>query len=315
MITKKQINILFLGGAKRVSLAEKFIAEGKEKGINVSIFSYELEDNVPISFVATIVIGLKWKDSNLYSHLQEIIKKKNIHIVIPFLDYATIIAARLKSKIDNKKVFFPVSDEPLCDMFFNKQTSNDWCEANDVNIPNNITQYPLIAKPVTGSASQGILKLETPLELEQLSSKENYLIQQFIIGKEYSVDIYVSPVTQQIISIVPRERMETQGGESIKSITIKEQRFIEFSREIIEKSGLVGPITLQFLEDNNTKELFFMEINPRFGGAVLNSIFSGANTPCFILNDFLKIENTYTEDWKDAYMMIRRFSEYYKICK
>ena len=54
---KENINILFLGGAKRVSLAEKFIQEGKELNKNITIFSYELDDNVPISFVGKIIIG------------------------------------------------------------------------------------------------------------------------------------------------------------------------------------------------------------------------------------------------------------------
>ena len=58
-----------------------------------------------------------------------------------------------------------------------------------------------------------------------------------------------------------------------------------------------------------------MEINPRFGGAVLNSIFAGANSPRYILDDFYGIPNSYHENWQDNFMMLRRFSEYYKICK
>ena len=34
----KKINILFLGGAKRVSIAERFIEAGKTLGFEVSIF-------------------------------------------------------------------------------------------------------------------------------------------------------------------------------------------------------------------------------------------------------------------------------------
>ncbi len=311
----RNLNILFLGGAKRVSLAEKFIDEGKKMGIDVKIFSYELDENVPISFIAEIIIGLRWKDSNLYTHLLEVIDTKNIDIVLPFLDYATIVLARLKKLTEDKGVFIPVSDEKLCEVFFDKNLANEWCIRNGINIPSNTDKYPLIAKPIHGSASKGILMLENPFDLNRLDNKQDYLIQQFINGKEYSVDVYVSTEDKEIISIVPRIRLETQGGESIKSITIKEERLINYSREIIEKTKLIGPLTLQLIENEETEELYFMEINPRFGGAVLNSIFSGANSPMYLLNDFYKIKNTYNGDWTDKFLMIRRFSEHYRICK
>ena len=46
MTEKKEINILFLGGAKRVSLARKVIAAGEKLGVRVNIFSYELSPEV-----------------------------------------------------------------------------------------------------------------------------------------------------------------------------------------------------------------------------------------------------------------------------
>lgn len=311
----RNLNILFLGGAKRVSLAEKFIDEGKERGVRINIFSYELDIDVPISLVGEIVIGLRWNDSNLYNHLLEIIETKKIDIILPFLDYATIVSAKLKKMTEDMNVFIPVSDNKICEVFYNKYLANEWCIENDIKIPSNVGKYPLIAKPIHGSASKGILVLESLADFNNLGNKEAYLIQEFVKGKEYSVDVYVSIQDNEIVSIVPRERLETQGGESIKSITIKDERIINFSKKIIERTKLVGPLTLQLIENSATKDLYFMEINPRFGGAVLNSIFAGANSPKYMLNDFYKIKNTYNEDWTDKFLMIRRFSEHYKICK
>lgn len=311
---KEELNILFIGGAKRVSLAEKFIEEGRLRGTDVRIFSYELDENVPISFVAKIIIGLKWNNDNLYTHLQEVIRDNKIDIVLPFLDYATIVCARLKKKV-GEEVFIPVSDENVCEVFFDKKNADNWCLNNEIPVPSNTRQFPLIAKPIHGSASKGILILESLTDLDNLKNKENYLIQKFVTGTEYSVDVYVSTRSKEIISIVPRIRLETQGGESIKSLTVKSDRLIRFSRKIIEKTKLIGPLTLQLIEDSETKNVYFMEINPRFGGAVLNSIFAGANSPKYLLDDFYQIPNSYSENWHDNFLMLRRFSEYYKICK
>ncbi len=238
-----------------------------------------------------------------------------INIIIPFLDLSTLIAARLKDMIEFKNIFIPVSNEENCNLFFDKHLANQWCIDNKVNVPDSINNYPLIAKPINGSASKGLIIIQNSEELKNLKNKKKYLVQKFIEGNEYSVDIYRSTINNEIISIVPRIRLETQGGESIKSITVKDQSIIDYSRKIIEKTNLVGPITLQFIQDRKTKVLYYMEINPRFGGAVLNSIFAGANSPAYLLNEYYKIKNNKNENWTDNFLMLRRFSENYKICK
>jgi carbamoyl-phosphate synthase large subunit len=314
-MSNKILNILFLGGAKRVSMAEKFINEGLTRGISVNIFSYELDKNVPINIVAEIIVGLKWNDKNIYTDLLKVSLINKINIIIPFLDLSTLIAARLKDMIEFKNIFIPVSNEENCNLFFDKHLANQWCIDNKVNVPASINNYPLIAKPINGSASKGLIIIQNSEELKNLKNKKKYLVQKFIEGNEYSVDIYRSTINNEIISIVPRIRLETQGGESIKSITVKDQSIIDYSRKIIEKTNLVGPITLQFIQDRKTKVLYYMEINPRFGGAVLNSIFAGANSPAYLLNEYYKIKNNKNENWTDNFLMLRRFSENYKICK
>ena len=285
------------------------------RGINVNIFSYELDKNVPIGIVAEIIVGLKWNDKNIYTDLLKVSLINKINIIIPFLDLSTIIAARLKDMIEFKNIFIPVSNEENCNLFFDKLLANQWCINNKVNVPASINNYPLIAKPINGSASKGLIIIQNSEELKNLKNKKKYLVQKFIEGNEYSVDIYRSTINNEIISIVPRIRLETQGGESIKSITVKDQSIIDYSRKIIEKTNLVGPITLQFIQDRKTKVLYYMEINPRFGGAVLNSIFAGANSPAYLLNEYYKIKNNKNENWTDNFLMLRRFSENYKICK
>lgn len=308
---EQDINILFLGGAKRVSLAEHFIAEGKKRNINVRIFSYELKQDVPIAFVAEIIIGLKWADAKVLDHLQQIITDKKIHVVLPFLDTATLIGSKLRA-LELKDVFIPVSEYRQCELFFNKADADEWCRANQVQAPTDLSAFPLIAKPVFGSASKGLVILNTEADYLPYKNRRDYLVQQFITGKEYSIDAYISPSTRQIISLVPRIRLEVQGGESITSVTVRDEAVIAFAETILRKAELEGPVTLQVLKEERTQKLFFMEINPRFGGAVVNSIEAGANSPSYILNDYLGVKNEAEHGWKDNLMMIRRYSEYYK---
>ena len=307
----KKINIHFLGGAKRVSIAEEFIRAGNTLGYNVSIFSYELDENCPIAFIGKVIKGYRWNNVSIFEHLSRIIEEYEIDIVLPFVDPATIIASKLKNILQQKKIFIPVSDISSCTTFFNKKLSNEWCIANGIAVPlfdKNI--FPLIAKPIEGSASKGIVIINNEIELSNLQNPLNFLIQKFIEGNEYTIDIYRNTKTNNILSIVPRKRIETQGGESIKSVTIKNKKIEDFAKNIILKTNLKGPLTLQILEDKQGS-LFFMEINPRFGGAVLNSIAAGADSPMYLLRDFLDMPEISLE-WKDSFMMIRYFKEYYK---
>ncbi|MDE5421907.1 ATP-grasp domain-containing protein [Ancylomarina sp. DW003] len=307
----RTLNILFLGGAKRVSLAECFINAGKELDLNINIFSYELNENCPISFVGEVIIGEMWNSPKLIDHLKQTISQKEIDIVLPFVDPATIVAANLKEEL-GECVFVPVGSPQFVDSFFNKKRTTEWCETVCIPFPKFDGTFPAIVKPVNGSASKGIEIIYSKEEFDSSSKKLNdYVVQRFIRGKEYTVDCYVSVNNNKLICSVPRERLEMQGGESIKSITIKDFKIIDFVHDIIKKSGLIGPITVQLLWDENSGDLYFMEINPRFGGAVVTSIGAGANIPLYLLKDYLNIEQSYQENWEDKTLMIRRFTEYF----
>jgi carbamoyl-phosphate synthase large subunit len=307
----KQINILFLGGAKRVSLAEYLIESGKELNKTVNIFSYELDQYVPVASIGKIIIGLKWNDSNILKHLKQTIQENNIHIVLPFVDGATIVASRLKNEMKN--IFIPVSPELTCDIMFDKVKANTWFQNNGIPVPAYDGNLPAIAKPRKGSASQGLIIIKTMLgwdNFKSCSKEDDYLIQSYLTADEYTVDVYVSG-EGKLISVIPRKRMEVTSGEATKSITVKDKEVIELSKDVISKINFHGPITLQFLREKKTKKLFMMEINPRFGGGVVTSIKAGANSCMMLLNEYLGNPIQEVTEWEENLIMTRAFREFF----
>lgn len=313
MAKSKNIHILFLGGAKRVSMAEHFINAGKSSGKNVKIFSYELDHTVPISSVGKVIKGLKWKDKNILSHLTKIINKNKIDIVIPFVDPSTVIASELNTK-SIKNVFIPVCGVKECNVFFDKIKANEWFIDNNFPVPIKTSSFPIIAKPRHGSASIGIKVLNNKMEYDTFVEKypsTNYLFQRYVNAYEYSVDCYVSPVSRKIISIIPRKRIEVTGGEVTKTVTINHKKIINLSSNLLRVAGLVGPVTIQFLEDVKTTDIYIMEVNPRFGGGAPASIVAGANMPLYILNEYLGKGNKPLKKWNKNLLMVRAFREFY----
>ncbi len=92
------LNILFLGGAKRVSFGRKLIAAAESRGIKLRIFSYELDPRVPIALIGDVIIGKKWNDEHVLEDLHKVVAEFNIDVMLPFVDGAVGIAASYISK-------------------------------------------------------------------------------------------------------------------------------------------------------------------------------------------------------------------------
>lgn len=307
----KDIRILLLGGSKRVSVAKELIQAGTQLGYSVHIYSYELNEQEPIASVGTIIKGLKWKDENLHTHLRQIIQQHNINIVIPFVDIATIVCAELKEKLP--EVLFCCSGISINKAMYDKQLSDEWFIKNSFTVPSKEIKLPMVAKPVTGSGAKGMYILQTEGEWSFFNSNKsaaNYMVQQFIDGDEFSVDCYVDK-NGNIISVVPRKRLEVINGEATRSITIKDNAVINLCLQILSKGLFNGPVTIQFIKEKTTGVLYLIEINPRLGSGVLTSVHAGANICEYIIKDFLNIALEPNKDWKEGVIMTRAFQEFY----
>jgi carbamoyl-phosphate synthase large subunit len=307
----QNINILFIGGAKRVSLAERFIDAGEFLGIKVNIFSYELDKNVPISAVAKVVVGLKLTDSAFFDDLEKVINTEDIHIVLPFIDPAIGFLARFKPR--RPDIFIPTPDIEVCELFFNKDKSNEWLIKNNFPVPLDNQTYPKIAKPVTGSASKGIEVFQdesSMRDFEKRHNLKNFLVQRFITGDEYTVDIYITD-DKRILTTVPRKRLDVTGGEVIKAMTVRDSGLIRLTNEIALKAGLRGPANIQFIKEKATGSIFVMEINTRFGGGVIASIEAGADLPKMLLMEYLGLPVEPVNDWKENLIMMRANREFF----
>lgn len=308
----KKVNILFLGGAKRVSLAEHLINAGKRLDIDISIYSYELDEKVPLASVGTILKGKKWSDAGLFSDLHKQIERNNISIVLPFVDPAIEVADLLKE--GNNELFVPTCGRDICSIMFDKLLSEKWFIEKGLPIPpsyskNDVIIFPVIVKPRRGSASKGILVIDDAGQWDKLENKDDYVIQQYIVDREeYTVDCYVT-TTGKIISIVPRLRIQTAGGEVMNSETRRDNDLIELSVKVLKSGDFKGPVTIQYLRDKKTGAIYIMEINPRLGGGVITSIEAGADITEFMLRDYLGEELLPCDNWKDRTLMTRYFKE------
>lgn len=307
----QQLTVLLLGGARRVSLAELLIRSGKRIGYKINIVSYDLSEEVPISIVGHVVKGLRWNDPDVVDDIERVVKEYEVNIILPFVNGAIEIASICRDRMPD--VFVPVSDFEMTSVLFDKAEAAKAFKDAGLPIPRTYSvlsaQMPAIAKPRKGGSSRGIHIFHNMEDLMHLSDLKNYLVQEYIPNcKEYTVDCYVSK-KGEILTTVPRERIEIMGGESTRTRTCNNEILENLSREVIEKFSLRGPVNLQFLHDLDADRYLLMEVNPRLGGGVICSIYAGAPITDYIIDEALGVELTPCKDWASGTLMARYFKE------
>lgn len=286
MCDMPRINLLFLGGAKRVSMAARFKEATRRLGYECGIFSYEMSLYEPIACEGTVIEGLRWSDPDILCHLRSVCRDNDISVIIPFVDGAVRVAAMLT------EFSVPACTPELADTMFDKVPAAELFEQLGLPIPatyrvgDNVTG--LIAKPRRGSASKGIVAVDSDADLAALPCIDDYLIQRRIDHRiEYTCDCYVDTADGSILAVSPRVRIDVAGGEVTRTRTVDAPDVHELARRTLAATGLRGAVTVQIMRDTDTGRLMLMEINPRLGGGCVCSVVAGADITELILRQAL----------------------------
>lgn len=297
------MNVLFVGGGRRVALARRFRAKGHR------VFAYELGYSVPIIREASIIKGLKWDDPDIEDHFVKMVKKKNIDLILPLMDRAVILCA----KLDIPNVVNLTSSEKTATICFDKWQFRDFMEKHFPSLYPSVVlgKFPRIEKPRFGFGSQGIKTLESGLAMSLDHLLTNSLVvQDKIEGIEYSVDTYYNKDGRWIDS-VPRERIRVGSGEVITSRTVEKPELSTVALLVGEELGLIGPTNLQFIEQDDG-QFFLIEINARFGGGWTLSMEAGLDAISLIEHEYFNKPYKYEPyRWKRDLLLERSYEDHF----
>jgi carbamoyl-phosphate synthase large subunit len=161
----------------------------------------------------------------------------------------------------------------------------------------------IIAKPLNGSSSVGIIKSPTKQDLEQLIN-EPYLIQEKWDGREFTVNLFFDELGR-VVSVVPHERLEVRSGEVSKGITTRHPPLIVagFTFEKIFPHAC-GPMCFQAIVRPDNSFCIF-EINARFGGGYPLADRAGAKFAQWILEELANLPSSANNEWREGVLMLR----------
>lgn len=285
------MNILFTGVGRRVELVQAFRQAALQENIRLRIYGADMNDTAPALVYCDytrIVCGMK--DERYIPCLLDLCEQDRIDLLIPTIDTDLLVLSEYKEKFAEIGTKILISEKDKIALCRDKNYTADFFESCGVQAPKTINQYenyqgtyPCFIKPKDGSSSINAFAVKDASELEMYAKKiGDYVIQPYIEGDEYTVDIFCD-FEGNPIYIVPRQRLAVRSGEVLKTKIELNVEIIEECKKIIEKFKPCGPMTVQLIRQKETGVDYYIEINPRFGGGAPLSMKAGANSARGIL--------------------------------
>lgn len=311
------MNLLFSAAGRRVSLLRHFKNTINDLGIEGEVIAADIGNSAPASYIADRkVIIPRAADPAYISTLLEICQNHNIRLLTSLIDTDLVLLSRHREAFEAVGTKLLVCSEETNEICADKQKTAVFFENNDILTPRIYSKsealdlpvdvYPILIKPFDGSSGIGVTKIQTIDELRFFSSYiKNPIIQEFVEGEEYTIDVYVD-FKGKVRCAVPRKRLEIRGGEVSKGLTVKDTKIMEAACAVVSAlPGAIGCVTVQCFKQVNG-QLKFIEINPRFGGGFPLSIHAGADFPKWILQELTSGTcDAEMSAWTDDVAMLR----------
>lgn len=245
----------------------------------------------------------------------EVCRRRQIRHLVPTIDTELSKYAAAREHFEAIGTTVWVSDPATISISQSKRATNAWLRANGFPCPQqwdladalrapDLT-FPAIAKPSGGSASVGVARVDRRRALEVFDPALDYVVERIAPGAEYTVDVACDWDGTPLVA-VPRQRLETRGGEVSKGITVADTRLTELATAVVAAlPGARGVLNVQMFMDAETGVMNVIEINARFGGGFPLTRAAGADVPGWLMAAAEGEAPTQSLAWEPGTVMLR----------
>ena len=313
------MDILILSSGSRVKLVEYFMRKFKLNGCKV--YTADCSELAPTLYVSDgYFIVPRISEKNYIDVIIEICVQNKIGAVLSLIDPELSLLARNKNLFESNNIIPIISDYSDVELCFDKYKMYQYLIENKIDTPktfNNMTEVklklkqdelslPLFCKPKNGSASLNMGLVKSVEDINSYKGNDEFIVQEYVQGKEYGIDVYIDIISGEIIEIFIKEKLTMRAGETDKSISVDSKRIKNLVKEVLSGLNLKGPIDIDIFEYEN--RLMISEINPRFGGGYLHAQEAGCDFINYIYNNINgEVNKPVEKEYKKSVML--KFSD------
>ena len=209
-----------------------------------------------------------------------------VDVVLPTVDAELQPLARAREEFAAAGVALLLAPAAALDIILDKLILAEHC-ADVVRVPRTEPldpafdpagwTYPAVVKPRRGSGSRGVVIVDSAAELAALDRSPDLIVQEFLPGEEYSVDV-LADAAGQVIASVPRLRARVDSGVSVGGLTVHDAEVEWFGRAVAEATGVTYVANVQ-CRRTAAGIPALLEVNPRMPGTLGLTIASGVDMP------------------------------------
>ncbi|WP_298494023.1 ATP-grasp domain-containing protein [uncultured Algibacter sp.] len=284
-------------------------------GSNVTTIAIDSQKSATALQDADIAIIVPEISSDEYIiELKKIVVEYKADAIIPLNDLEFPLLLEHKKSLEALGATVFISNEKITNIALDKWKSYNFFKSQGFNTPKtflkienaisaietNEISFPLIIKPRWGSASieihlvNSIEELNLAFKLQkfkqnslvfEMLNKENsedfIIIQEFIKGDEYGMDI-LNDLNGNFVDVFVRKKLAMRSGETDKALTIIDENLKNVGKKLAEATNHLGVIDCDFFVAKD--KVYLLEINPRFGGGYPFTHEAGANIPAIYIS-------------------------------
>src|SRR5680860_61253 len=334
------MTILFTCAGRRNYLIRYFKEIIGDRGKTIAVDSDARAPSLADADLALTVPQVN--NSSYVPTLLGILEDYGVDLVIPLNDLELPIMSANKEKLEAYGAKVVISRPNLIDLCADKwktfnffenlkiPTAKSFIRIDDVLVAlaEKSINFPIILKPRWGFGSVGIEDVETEEELRlayrlllikidktlmaslgRNTSKNQIIFQEKINGEEYGIDI-LNDFDGNYYNAFARKKLAMRAGETDKAISVIDRRFTEIAEKIGKATRHIGIMDCDFFVSNG--KVYFLEMNPRFGGGYPFSHSAGVHIPAMYL-EWLQ-GNTDVSGYNN-YKSHQVFSKHYSIVR
>ena len=254
------------------------------------------------------------KSEGYIEKLIEICSKEKVDILVPTIDPELLILSCAQREFTKYGTRVVISSPEVVKLAGDKYQTAMILSRAGISVPKTLTlkEYlndpgkllsQVIAKPIAGSSSVGLIRPKAISELFCLKS-DQYVVQELWSGSEYTVNMFFDR-NGVLQCSVPHLRLEVRGGEVSKARTELRDDLMSAAQELSSVlTGARGPICFQAIVERDGRYCIF-EINARFGGGYPLADWAGAPFTQWLLEEQLGRACTAHQNWETGTTMLR----------